>query len=692
MPNNTRTKFLCDTCNAIFADCSYEWWTKWHKERVEGPESLSPRKYPRQHHSSYESFSSAVTQGCWLCVQLKRKFGEFEPAKVEAAGFEVLHYRLEWIQSEERFPDCWYCLSFENDPRSDHFFIERVQPWTTLHQLAETSKSQTFTGDESVAELAKGWLTHCQNQHLSCPKYVEMDWHPTRLLDVSRDPVRLRISSEGQISSPYATLSHCWGIERFWVLSKESMSQLLEGVPLTAFPNTFQQAIITVRRLGIDYLWIDCYCIIQGLDPEAQADWAYEAARMGQVYSNTVINIGAAQASSPAQGLFSTRGTENFKTINVRWRPTAIDKEATYSLRHRTFSEALDDAFYESSQSRLAERAWIVQESVLSPRMLSFNGPDVFWQCSEAAACGDFPDDEAEEVSWASHHPFWSLTDSDHLLRKNRLSDTKNRWKDRDLDGKHYNGSIHERWCTTMESYCEASLTFPDKDVFKALEGVGQRTAWLMGDVYQHGLIEETLPRALMWRAKVQWCRRSPPQRAPTWHWASYEGHLDFWNAQYLYSQARKEHWRASPVAYVFMSDDCRSFALDNATDLWPSLMCIGRPILLNVRDRGLGSLSLHSFCVRSSDIEVWPKVDYGVEADNSLDGFALLPLVSVQQAKDIHAEDSTVNQINFVSIEGLLVRGTGNGRYQRIGCFNEYGQKLLKTLQTTKPTLMILE
>ena len=243
-----------------------------------------------------------------------------------------------------------------------------------------------------------------------------------------------------------------------------------------------------------------------------------------------------------------------------------------------------------------------------------------------------------------------------------------------------------------MESYCRASLTFPDKDVFKALEGVGQCIARLMGDVYQHGLLRNTLPSALMWEATYQRCRRSPPQRAPTWHWTSYEGHLDFWKAQYLYSQARKDHWRASPVAYVFMSDDCRSFALDNATDLWPSLMCIGRPIMLNVKDRGLGSLSLHSFCVRSSDIEVWPSVDYVVEADNLIEGFALLPLVSIQQAKDIYAEDSTVDQIEFVSIEGLLVRATGHGRYQRIGCFSEYGPKLLKGLQTTKPTLIILE
>ena len=83
---------------------------------------------------------------------------------------------------------------------------------------------------------------------------------------------------------------------------------------------------------------------------------------------------------------------------------------------------------------------------------------------------------------------------------------------------------------------------------------------------------------------------------------------------------------------------------------------------MLNVKDSGLGSLSLDSFCVCSSDIEGWPKVDYGIKVDKSLDGFALLPLVSVQQTKNIHAKDATVQQIRFVSIEGLLVRVTGNG------------------------------
>ena len=224
MRSSTKTNFLCDTCSSIFVTGSYEWWAKWHKERAKGPEAPSPQDYPRQHHSSHENFSCAVALGCWLCVQLERRLDELEPERVEAAGFEVLYYRLEWIQSEERSPDSWYCLTFKNDPRSDPFFIEEVQPWTRLHSLAETSRSQTDTGDESVAELAKEWLTQCQERHLSCSKQVETDWHPTRLLDISKDPICLRNSSKEQISGPYATLSHCWGTERFWVLSTDTMS------------------------------------------------------------------------------------------------------------------------------------------------------------------------------------------------------------------------------------------------------------------------------------------------------------------------------------------------------------------------------------------------------------------------------------------------------------------------------------
>lgn len=146
----------------------------------------------------------------------------------------------------------------------------------------------------------------CQEEHSSCSEGMKQGWYPTRLLDVSKDEIRLCNSNDGPLSGSYATLSHCWGTEEFAVLTTKTLSDLQGGWPMSFFPLTFQQTIITIRRLGIRCLWIDCYCIIQG----DERDWEQEAFQMGQVYLNAIINIGAGHASDPSQGLFASRKTD----------------------------------------------------------------------------------------------------------------------------------------------------------------------------------------------------------------------------------------------------------------------------------------------------------------------------------------------------------------------------------------------
>ena len=199
-----------------------------------------------------------------------------------------------------------------------------MRPRTKLYDLAQKSKLQRWTGDHSVAELAGQWLKNCQLYHESCQKHSGKGWLPSRLLDISLNLIRLRVTSETPISGPYATLSHCWSKERFWVLNPTTMSPLLEGISFDVFPQTFQQAIVTARRFNIRYLWIDCYCIIQGSDRQVQADWEFETARMSQVYSNALLNIGAAHALNPTEGLLSTRRAPDDWSCTIAWRAQRI--------------------------------------------------------------------------------------------------------------------------------------------------------------------------------------------------------------------------------------------------------------------------------------------------------------------------------------------------------------------------------
>jgi hypothetical protein len=55
--------------------------------------------------------------------------------------------------------------------------------------------------------------------------------------------------------------------------------------------------------MGVDYLWIDSICILQG----DQADWTCESGRMFQIYKNSYVTLVAASGKDAQAGLFSVR-------------------------------------------------------------------------------------------------------------------------------------------------------------------------------------------------------------------------------------------------------------------------------------------------------------------------------------------------------------------------------------------------
>jgi hypothetical protein len=67
---------------------------------------------------------------------------------------------------------------------------------------------------------------------------------------------------------------------------------------------TFADAIVVARNLGINYLWIDSLCIIQGPDLD---DWVRESAQMCKVYQHAICNIAATASENGRGGLFFTR-------------------------------------------------------------------------------------------------------------------------------------------------------------------------------------------------------------------------------------------------------------------------------------------------------------------------------------------------------------------------------------------------
>lgn len=141
-----------------------------------------------------------------------------------------------------------------------------------------------------------------------CTKARDENWYPNRLLDLSNadsvgsGTIRLIETSKELMRGPYVTLSHCWGGAVDTKLTSLRLEEFFQGLSVKDLPKTFREAVSVARCLGVRYLWIDALVIVQ----DSQTDWARESSLMGQVYQNSLCNIGATNSNTAQRGCFLT--------------------------------------------------------------------------------------------------------------------------------------------------------------------------------------------------------------------------------------------------------------------------------------------------------------------------------------------------------------------------------------------------
>ncbi|KAF2187297.1 HET-domain-containing protein [Zopfia rhizophila CBS 207.26] len=185
---------------------------------------------------------------------------------------------------------------------------------------------------------------------------------PTRVIDVSREDPHL-FTSNG-LKCPYITLSHCWGGEQPLITTKATLDERTIGIPMQSLPPLYCDAVIVTRRLGIQYLWIDSLCILQ----DCKDDWRKEAAKMGEIYRLSYVTLSALSAPNCRQGILIQRPSDPNKPTQSEAQGNVID------LRDRPKG-------YVFKEAPLSQRAWAVQERLLSPRILHYSTNELFWEC-----------------------------------------------------------------------------------------------------------------------------------------------------------------------------------------------------------------------------------------------------------------------------------------------------------------------
>ena len=308
------------------------------------------------------------------------------------------------------------------------------------------------------------------------------------------------------------TLSHCWGAAFIKMLTKSSLADLKVGFAISSFPKTFRDAITVSRRFGVRYLWIDSLCILQ--DSDCIDDWQKKAVVMGDVYKNSLCNIGATGAADSNGGCFVDR---NVSLV----RPCIV--ESGWSGRQPQSYMVVDGEFWARnvSENPLNRRAWVVQECLLASRVLHFGGEQIAWECNELAACETFP--EGPLTFWPNTLPNYKPLDPE--ISGAMLSGAGGKETGQILN-------TYELWNRVVFTYTRCDLT-NEGDKLVALSGVAKHLNRILKDEYLAGLWKRFLACQLLWEVRSGQQANGLPSirprlyRAPSWSWASVQGVID---------------------------------------------------------------------------------------------------------------------------------------------------------------------
>lgn len=457
------------------------------------------RNEQRTLHADKHSFQTSLDQACCLCRQIK--VDSHHLYRSTATCSTLYGVKSVTVHAyDERQTDL-------DDPAPDYtnfsFRIEKIQGDERLNDLARKSRRDTNTGHDRVLGLAQEWMSRCVDRHTGCVSNKQPPSCPTRLLSIQDDTVRLIDGTEA--TGPYVTLSHCWGKEQFKVLTRETLPEFKAGILREELPLTFREAMTITRRLGIHYIWIDSCCIVQASGRYA-GDQLQEIAKMEEVYSNAILNIGAAASGSPSQGCFRDR--EDKQTILIGFQENEHAESELHILKTEKEDNWEARAFSHPEENQMFNRAWCLQERVLSPRMLHFTKAGIFWECNEVSL--------ASEASPYSHS-FERISST--MLPPFSLSETMT---SRAVD--RLTASHTSLWLQIVEMYSKMGLSRPEQDKLAALGGVAKRVVSLSSEEYVCGLFRQSLLVDLTWKVSSEGASPARIWRAPSWSWASFDG------------------------------------------------------------------------------------------------------------------------------------------------------------------------
>jgi hypothetical protein len=350
----------------------------------------------------------------------------------------------------------------------------------------------------------RNWLAECELQHEGLcrnpwkgPRYRE----PIDLILIDVQAERLvRAKSDER----FVALSYVWG-NSTTLQTKVANFEALQQHHVLSPANELVARVVRdtmklVKEIGERYVWADTLCIVQD-DLEGKTD---AIRNMDIVYGHALLTIIAASGQNADEGLPGV-GTEVRPLLGLRraikgfpliWRGPELSDMARYS--------------------RYEDRAWTMQEKLLSRRCLYISRHQAYFHCCSDYNCEDYHSKSFWEKSHDRGQSMPFPENPLYTMQDYPLVDTR---------GEMFTWSycIYV-YMSLVSIYTSRQLSF-HSDVINAFQGILGVLGDASGGPFVYALPDDVFDLALLWvPGRDTGVKRRTEGNFPSWSWVGWSG------------------------------------------------------------------------------------------------------------------------------------------------------------------------
>jgi hypothetical protein len=408
---------------------------------------------------------------------------------------------------------------FYNAEQNGYTFLQ-----STTKPLSDMFATQIVPRQFDLARVTR-WFEYCKRHHIGLCSELGSQAQSLKLIDCYSRTVKT-----APAEAAYIALSYVWG-PSVKIADLQDDPQCCDEPRLpSTLPTVIIDAISVTKSLGVQYLWVDKFCIDQN-NPDIKS---LRIRQMNSVFENAELTLVAAAGEDanyglPGVGMTQRKSQPAAKLGNVRIVSTMPSPRNV--IRY----------------SKWSTRGWTFQEGALSRRRLVFTDHQMYFECNGMHCY--------ESITWS--------LDKVHEKDKSRLKEYMPAGVFRQINPEGHGITTtrasnfqtaaqtpFERYLRAVEEYSSRDLSFPI-DSFDAFAGVVRMfensqtpvlQVWGIPYSNDHRGPGHDFCFGLGWNHTSScWDKDSPPGRRtafPSWPWVGWAGQVQYTNRKTHYTYA----------------------------------------------------------------------------------------------------------------------------------------------------------